>query len=124
MSAEAGPNVKKRPRVQDDVDEDLDEFGKKVPPPAPIVLPGGYQDKANPFNDAQLSAPFQWKLRDQKLSKAGVQTAKTAEEEAAQRESTMVRVLCKSFALLPSALQVSTFSDLVCSVLVGISERD
>lgn len=96
MSSETGPNIKKRPRIQDEVDEDLDEFGKKAPPPAPIVLPGGYQDEANPFNDAQLSAPFQWKLRDQKLAKAGIQTARTAEEESIQRESTIVRSVCKS----------------------------
>lgn len=92
MSDDTGPNGKKRTRVLDDLDGDLEQFGSRAPPqPAVVELPGGYKDEANPFNDAQLSAPFQWKLRNQKLAKDGIQTASTAEEEAAQRESTMVR---------------------------------
>lgn len=91
MAADAGQPFKKRQRIEDDVDEDLEEFGKKAPPPAPISLPGGYEDGENPFNDAQLSAPFQWKLRNSKLAKEGKQAIVSEEEERAQRESTIVR---------------------------------
>lgn len=93
MSNDLGPNAKKRTRVLDDLEDDLEGFGKREVPPPPVVLPGGYKDEANPFNDAQLSTPFQWKLRNQKLGKEGNQGILTKEEEAAQREETMVRTL-------------------------------
>lgn len=93
MASETGTQLKKRPRVLDDFDDELAEFGKRPAPPAPIELPSGYRDEANPFNDAQLSAPFHWKLRAQKKAKAGESSALSAEEEAAQREATLVRSL-------------------------------
>lgn len=96
MSNDTGPNARKRTRVLDDLDEDLEGYGKRDVPPPPVELPGGYKDEANPFGDAQLSAPFQWKLRNQKLAKEGHSTSLTESEEAAQRESTIVRTQCKS----------------------------
>lgn len=93
MSSDTGPNAKKRTRVLDDLEEDLEGYGKREQPPPPVLLPGGYKDEANPFNDAQLSAPFQWKLRNEKLAKEGRQGTLSAEEEAAQREATIVRAI-------------------------------
>jgi hypothetical protein len=92
MSSSTVPNSKKRLRLDDEIDEDLDDFGKKAPPPAPLSLPGGYQDGENPFNDAQLSAPFQWKLRNSKLAKEGKQVVQSEEEERMIRESTIKEI--------------------------------
>jgi hypothetical protein len=89
MASDGSGNLKKRPRVEDDLD--LDDFGRKEPPPAPLALPGGYRDDANPFNDAQLSAPFKWKAKTDKMSKNGAAATMSEDQERAQREETLVR---------------------------------
>lgn len=81
---------KKRPRDFNE-DEELEAFGSRAPPPAPLTLPMGYNDEENPFNDQNLSAPFRWKLKDNKMAKEGLITTVSQEDMQAQREATLVR---------------------------------
>ena len=81
---------KKRQREFDE-DEELEVFGSRPPPPAPLQLPLGYNDEANPFNDQNLSMPFKWKLKENKMAKEGHVAASSEQEIQAQREDTLVR---------------------------------